>query len=163
MKRVLALIIALLASLSVAFAAVNVNTATQAELESLNGIGPAKAKAIIDYRTKNGPFKSGAYSGLITVEGPQTTGTPGATITAGSTGTAGSTVTAGATGTPGAGCNVTGTGAISILSNGFQPSSITVAAGTSVTWTNNAGDRARIRDINHVLFDSDDLHESITS
>ena len=58
MKRVFALIVALLASLSVAFAAVNVNTATQAELESLNGIGPAKAKAIIDYRTKNGPFKS---------------------------------------------------------------------------------------------------------
>ena len=58
MKQVLALIIALLASLSVAFAAVNVNTATETELQSLNGIGPTKAKAIIDYRAKNGPFKS---------------------------------------------------------------------------------------------------------
>ena len=41
-----------------AAAAVNINTASQAELESLNGIGPAKARAIIDYRQKHGPFKS---------------------------------------------------------------------------------------------------------
>lgn len=47
----------MLFSMSV-FAAVNLNTATQAELESLKGVGPAKAKAIIDYRTKNGAFKS---------------------------------------------------------------------------------------------------------
>src|SRR5439155_21280864 len=40
------------------FAVVNVNTATQAELETLKGIGPVKAKAIIDYRSKNGPFKT---------------------------------------------------------------------------------------------------------
>ena len=36
---------------------VNVNTATQEELVTLPGIGPAKAKAIIDYRTAH-PFKS---------------------------------------------------------------------------------------------------------
>ena len=41
-----------------AFAAVNLNTASQAELETLNGIGPAKAKAILEYRTKHGAFKS---------------------------------------------------------------------------------------------------------
>lgn len=55
------LFIALLASfalMSMAFAAVDLNTATQAQLESLTGIGPAKAKDIIDFRTKNGPFKS---------------------------------------------------------------------------------------------------------
>lgn len=40
------------------WAAVNVNTATQSELESVKGLGPAKAKAIIEYREKNGPFKS---------------------------------------------------------------------------------------------------------
>ena len=38
-------------------AAVNINTATQAELEKLPGIGPATAKSIVDYRQKNGGFK----------------------------------------------------------------------------------------------------------
>lgn len=41
-----------------AHAAVDLNTATQAELEAVNGIGPKKAQAIIEYRKKNGPFKS---------------------------------------------------------------------------------------------------------
>lgn len=41
-----------------ALAAVNINTATPQELASLNGIGPAKAQAIVEYREKNGPFKS---------------------------------------------------------------------------------------------------------
>lgn len=40
------------------WAAVNINTATQSELESVKGLGAAKAKAIIAYREKNGPFKS---------------------------------------------------------------------------------------------------------
>ena len=39
-------------------AAVNINTATQAELETLDNIGPVKAQAIIDYRKKNGPFRA---------------------------------------------------------------------------------------------------------
>ena len=41
-----------------AFAAVNINTATQSELEAIRGLGPAKAKAIISYRDANGGFKS---------------------------------------------------------------------------------------------------------
>lgn len=36
---------------------ININTATQTELESLNGIGPVYAKAIIQYRLENGPFE----------------------------------------------------------------------------------------------------------
>lgn len=37
---------------------VNINTAGEQELETLNGIGPSKAKAIIAYREDNGPFKT---------------------------------------------------------------------------------------------------------
>jgi len=37
---------------------ININTATQSDLETLPGIGPAKAGAIIQDREKNGPFKS---------------------------------------------------------------------------------------------------------
>ncbi|MFJ8262231.1 helix-hairpin-helix domain-containing protein [Rummeliibacillus sp. NPDC094406] len=37
---------------------VNINTADESGLTTLNGIGPAKAKAIIAYRTENGPFKT---------------------------------------------------------------------------------------------------------
>ncbi|GAA0791815.1 MULTISPECIES: ComEA family DNA-binding protein [Pseudomonadati] len=36
---------------------VNINKADLAELQSLKGIGEAKAKSIIEYRNKNGQFK----------------------------------------------------------------------------------------------------------
>ena len=60
MKKLL-LILALAFAFAIpAWAAVDINTATQAELQSLNGVGPKKAQAIIEYRKKNGPFKSAA-------------------------------------------------------------------------------------------------------
>ncbi|SEH82219.1 competence protein ComEA [Paraburkholderia hospita] len=58
LKKLLMLFVALVLSLSAGYAAaVEVNSADQAALESVKGIGPAHAKAIIDERTKNGPFK----------------------------------------------------------------------------------------------------------
>ena len=56
-KLVLAFILCFSFALN-AFAAVNINTATQEQLETLNGIGPSKAIAIIEYRKENGNFKT---------------------------------------------------------------------------------------------------------
>lgn len=70
------LLLSLVLSFS-AFAAgpVNINTADAAALAAnLHGIGPAKAQAIIEHRTANGPFKSADQLaavkgiGLATVE-----------------------------------------------------------------------------------------------
>jgi competence protein ComEA len=59
-KSLLAAVLFAFASLS-AFAAepVNINTADARELaDTLNGVGPAKAEAIIAWREANGPFES---------------------------------------------------------------------------------------------------------
>jgi competence protein ComEA len=59
LKKLLMLCVVLALSLSAGFAAaVEVNSADQATLETVKGIGPVHAKAIIDERTKNGPFKN---------------------------------------------------------------------------------------------------------
>ncbi|MBC8731853.1 ComEA family DNA-binding protein [Paraburkholderia sp. UCT2] len=59
LKKLFMLCLAVALSLSAGFAAaVEVNTADQAALESVKGIGPVHAKAILDERAKNGPFKN---------------------------------------------------------------------------------------------------------
>lgn len=58
MRKFLTLVFALLAAIQVAFAAVDINTASEAELDGLPGIGPSKAKAIVAERTRHGPFRS---------------------------------------------------------------------------------------------------------
>jgi competence protein ComEA len=68
-------------------AAVNINTATKEELTSLKGVGEKRAQDIIDYRTKNGNFKSvddlekvpGIGPGLMKQIRPQVT-TTGKTV-----------------------------------------------------------------------------------
>ena len=45
---------------------VNINTADATALaKALDGIGPAKAKAIVSYREKNGPFKSADQLAMV--------------------------------------------------------------------------------------------------
>ncbi len=45
----------------------DLNTATASQLEDLPGIGPVRAKAILDYREKNGPFQQ--FEELAAVKG----------------------------------------------------------------------------------------------
>jgi len=58
MKRLLLAFVMWFAISGVALAVVNINTATKEELTSLKGVGDKRAQEIIDYRTKNGPFKT---------------------------------------------------------------------------------------------------------
>lgn len=70
MNALKALVLALGLAASAAFAGspVNVNTADAATIAaSLDGVGDAKAKAIIAYRTEHGPFKSADE--LVNVKG----------------------------------------------------------------------------------------------
>ncbi|WP_027407867.1 helix-hairpin-helix domain-containing protein [Anoxybacteroides tepidamans] len=46
---------------------IDINSATLEELEQIEGIGPAKAAAIIEYREKNGPFRK--IEDLLNVSG----------------------------------------------------------------------------------------------
>ena len=63
---------ALLMISGLSFAGVNVNTASQSQLETLPGIGPSKANAIIEYRNTNGAFTSLAQLDAVPGIGPAT-------------------------------------------------------------------------------------------
>lgn len=67
MKKLCLVIVALFVFSGFSYAGININTATQSELETLQGIGPAKAKAIIEYREEKGPFAS--KDDLVNVDG----------------------------------------------------------------------------------------------
>jgi competence protein ComEA len=54
----LSLVLALASFTAIAAEPVDINRADAAQLATLNGVGPAKAEAIVAYREKNGPFQS---------------------------------------------------------------------------------------------------------
>ncbi len=70
--RFLSLALAGLMWAGLVLAQININTATPEELDSLKGIGPTKAKAIVDYRKKNGPFRTVDDLGKVPGIGPAT-------------------------------------------------------------------------------------------
>jgi competence protein ComEA len=59
-KKLMLAVATLVASMSFAFAQVDVNKADAAALDSVKGVGPAMSKKILDERTKNGDFKDWA-------------------------------------------------------------------------------------------------------
>lgn len=56
MKKLVLSVILLMFMVTAAWAKVNINTASVAELEALPGIGATKAEAIVKYREANGKF-----------------------------------------------------------------------------------------------------------
>jgi len=72
MMRFLSILFAGLLWTLTCLAGVNVNTATEAELTQLPGIGPAKAAAIVQHRSQNGPFKSLTDLDAVSGIGPAT-------------------------------------------------------------------------------------------
>jgi competence protein ComEA len=58
MKKIFLAVLLVFLLATATFAAVNINTATKEELNSLAGIGPMKAEAIIKYRQEKGLFKN---------------------------------------------------------------------------------------------------------
>lgn len=64
-----AILLSVALSMGSAFAGdkININTATQSELQTLNGVGETTAAAIIQYREENGMFKS--VEDLVNVKG----------------------------------------------------------------------------------------------
>ena len=72
MRTVGLLVLATLLPVIAYAAPVNINTADATLLDSLPGIGPSKATAIVDYRTQNGPFATIADIQNVSGIGPST-------------------------------------------------------------------------------------------
>ena len=73
MKKLLLILGMLLAFANIGYAAqLNINDATVEQLQTLPGIGPVKAKTIVDDRKKNGPFKSVDDLKRVNGVGPKT-------------------------------------------------------------------------------------------
>lgn len=68
-RKILALALAFgLSTLALAAESVDINTASAEEIaDALNGIGQAKAEAIVEYREQNGPFQH--LDELVNVKG----------------------------------------------------------------------------------------------
>lgn len=64
MLRIIFIVLFLFSAL---FSAVNINKANSAQLQTINGIGPAKAQEIIKYRKSHGGFKT--VDELVNVNG----------------------------------------------------------------------------------------------
>ena len=60
-------LVVLLLLVSAMFAKVDINNANIKDLQTLKGVGDKKAQMIVDYRTKNGEFKS--IEDLMKVDG----------------------------------------------------------------------------------------------
>ena len=58
MNRLILALVMCLVLAGIAAGAVNINTASKEEITSLKGVGDKRAQEIIDYRKKNGDFKS---------------------------------------------------------------------------------------------------------
>lgn len=72
-RRILLPLAALLAPALALAGPVNINTADAETISSeLKGIGLSKAKAIVEYRKKHGPFKSAADLSLVKGIGERT-------------------------------------------------------------------------------------------
>lgn len=59
-KKLMLAVAALVASMGLAFAQVDVNKGDAAALDAVKGVGPAMSKQILDERTKNGDYKDWA-------------------------------------------------------------------------------------------------------